>query len=358
MPGASRRRGFARGQGLPPERDGAAADRWGAVQVIGMILRLVLAFALLAVAALGCGQDFPSRPVRIIVPYPPGGLPDIAMRACAQHFGPLLGQPFTVENLPGSNAVTAVNTLLNASADGHTLLAIDSAQWAIIPAMNPRLPYDPQRDFAPVGLYAQNTGFFLVVNAALPAQTLQELVALARARPGALSYASAGHGSTHHLVMEDFKASLGLDILHVPYKGSAQALPAVMGGQVSMSVSSALAVALSHAKQGSIRILGVSSRKPSPLAPNVPPMADAGIPGFEHRSALGIVVRAGTPREVIDKLSAALGRIVAMPEMITRFEANGLEPAPDTSPEGLAARIREDRLTYGRIVKNLPAVID
>jgi tripartite-type tricarboxylate transporter receptor subunit TctC len=224
--------------------------------------------------------------------------------------------------------------------------------------MNPKLPYDPQRDFAPVGLYGENTGFFLVVNADVPARSLQELVALAQARPGALSYASAGYGTAHHLVMEDFKAGLGLDILHVPYKGTAQALPAVMGGQVSMTVSAALGVTLAHAKEGRVRILGVSTKQRSPLAPGVPPMADAGIPDFEHRTALGLVARAGTPRADIDRLSATLGRIVAMPETMARFEANGIEPASDTSPEALAARIRKDRVTYGRIVKNLPVAAD
>jgi tripartite-type tricarboxylate transporter receptor subunit TctC len=310
---------------------------------------------LVALSALAAAQEFPSRPLRIIVPYSAGGLPDVAMRVLASQLAAELGQPCTVENLPGSNAIVAVNALIAAPADGHTLLSLDAAQWAIIPAMNPHLPYDPLRDFAPVGLYGQNTGFMLVVGAAVPARTLQELVALARARPGELSYGSAGHGTAHHLMMEDFKAQLGLDILHVPYKGTAQSLPAVMGGQVSMTVAATSAPVLAQAKDGRIRILAVSTRTRSRLAPEVPTIAEAGSPGFEHRTALGLVVRAGTPRAVVDRLSAALRHILATAETIARFEGNGLEPAPDATPEALAARIRADRLLYDRIVRHLPA---
>jgi tripartite-type tricarboxylate transporter receptor subunit TctC len=318
-----------------------------------MLRRISAAIAVALVSMLAGAQDFPSRPIRIIVAYSAGGLPDVIARILVEPLSARLGQPVTVENLPGSNGVAAINALLAAPADGHTILSADAAHWAIYPAMTPKLPYDPVKDFAPVGLYGQNNGFILVVNPAVPAQTLQELITLAKARPGALSYASAGFGTAHHLVMEDFKSELGLDILHVPYKGTAQALPAVMGGQVSMTVSAAYAITLGHAKEGTVRILGVSTRKRSPLAPDVPAISEV-IPGFEHRTALGFVVRAGTPQAIIDKLSAALASVIANPEVAARFQANGVEPVTDASPRALGVRIDQDRTTYARVVKRLP----
>jgi tripartite-type tricarboxylate transporter receptor subunit TctC len=180
---------------------------------------------------------------------------------------------------------------------------------------------------------------------------LNDLVTLAKAKPGALSYASAGVGSIHHLIMEDLKGNLGLDILHVPYKGSAQAVPALVGGQVNMAVAS-LAVISSYVKEGRIRLLGVSSPKRSSLAPDVPTMAEAaGLPEFGHTGGSGLFARAGTPRAVIERMSAALGKAAAVPEVVSRFATVGMEPSPNISPEYLAGRIRGDRIKYTRIVK-------
>ncbi len=260
------------------------------------------------------------------------------------------GNPFITENIPGANGVAALNALLKMPPDGYTLFYGNAGTWAINTALDPKLPYDPQKDLAPIGLIGESTGLFLAVAGSVPANTLKELVAMVKSRPDAFSYASSGFGSIHHLIMEDFKASLGLNILHVPYKGSGQAIPALVSGQVSMGLASLGAVS-PYVKDGRIRLLGVSTKKRSSMAPNVPPMAEAGIPGFDHTTPLGLLARAGTARAVIDKLSAALAKAVAIPEVVARFAAIGLEPPTDTTPEALAETIRQDRIKYTRVVK-------
>lgn len=332
-------------------------DNGNSMKRSSLFSRLGAALAVMAFCAAGNAQDYPNRGVKIIVPYAPGGQPDVAVRVLAQQFSLQLGHPFLVENIPGSSGIAAINAFLKMPPNGYTLLYGDAGHWAINTALNPKLPYDPQKDFAPIGLFGETTGLFLVVTESVPAGTLQELVVLVKSRPGAFSYASAGIGSIHHLIMEDFRASLGLNILHVPYKGSAQAVPALVGGQVSMALAS-LAVVSSYARDGRVRILGVSTKKRSSMAPNVPPMAEAGIPDFDHAAGLGLVAPAGTARAVIDKLSAALAKSVAMPEVVARFATVGLEPAADTTPDGLAERIRQDRLKYARVVKISGATAD
>ena len=312
--------------------------------------RLGAALAVMALCAAGNAQDYPNKPVRIIVSSAPGGQPDIAFRVLAQHFSVQFNNRFLVENIPGANGVAAINALLKMPPDGYTLFYGYAGTWAINTALNPKLPYAPQKDFAPIGIIGETAGLLLVVANSVPAGTLRELVALAKSRPGALSYASSGFGSIHHLIMEDFNTSLGLNILHVPYKGSGESVPALVGGQVSMALASLAAVS-PHAKEGRVRILGISTKERSSMLPTVPPMAEAGIPGFDHPAALGLLARSGTARAVIDRLSAALAKSVAMPEVVARFAAIGLEPAADTTPDTLAERIRQDRVKYTRVVK-------
>ena len=326
------------------------------------IARALASIALLAWGALApvpaAAQDYPARSVKVIVPYAPGGQPDVAVRVLSQQFALQLGQPFVVENIAGSSGIAAYTALLKMPADGYTLAHGDSGNWAITVALNPKLSYEPLRDFAPVGLYGQTTGLFVVVNSDVPVHSLKELIALAKAKPGALSYASAGIGSIHHLIMEDFKTTVGLNILHVPYKGSAQAVPALVGGQVSMSIAS-LAVITPYAKEGRVRILSVSTARRSTLAPEVPTMAEAaGLPDFEHGGALGLVARAGTPQPIIERLSGALARAAPLPEVVARFATVGLEPVPSTRPEVLAEQMRRDLAKYNRLVKTTGITVD
>ncbi|MFM9969268.1 MAG: Bug family tripartite tricarboxylate transporter substrate binding protein [Burkholderiales bacterium] len=316
---------------------------------LAYIAYLLTGFALCMPGA--AAQDYPSRAVKILVPYAPGGQPDTAIRVLSQHFGALLGQPFIVENIAGSSGVAAINTLLKAPADGYTLLSADAGHWAINLALDPKHTYDPERDFTPIGLFGETTGLFLAVNDSVSVKSFQELATLARAKPGALSYASAGVGSIHHLIMEDLKSNLKMDILHVPYKGSAQAVPALVGGQVNMAIAS-LAVISGYVKEGRIKLLGVGNFRRSGLAPDVPTMAEAaGIPDFGHTGGSGLFARAGTPRPALDKIVAALAKVALQPEVLARYATVGLEASPNLTPEYLSNRIRHDRIKYTRIVK-------
>jgi tripartite-type tricarboxylate transporter receptor subunit TctC len=321
----------------------------------GRAVRAALAtIASLVVAGMGSvslAQEYPAKAVRIIMPYPPGGQPDIVLRLLAQQFTTQLGQPFQVEHLPGSGGMVATTALLRSAPDGYTIAYADAGSWAIYPAMNPKVEYDPLRDFAPIGLFAQSGGMFLVVNTSQSIGTLQELIAQARAKPGSLSYASAGIGTIHHLIMEDFKATFGLDILHVPYKGALQAIPALAGGQVSMAISAPSSVA-SYIKEGRFKVLATSAKERNPLAADVPTIGEAtGRPDFDHTGYMGMVARTGTPRPVIDRVSGALTRALAVPEIAARFTSVGLEPVADARPEAAMEQMRKDNARYARIVK-------
>jgi tripartite-type tricarboxylate transporter receptor subunit TctC len=314
------------------------------------------AAAIVSMAAAGfftaaLAQEYPVKPVKIIMPYPPGGQPDIVLRLIAQQFSAQFGQPFQVEHLPGSGGIVATNALLRSPVDGYTLAYADAGSWAIYPAMNPKVDYDPLRDFAPIGLFAQSGGMFLVVNTSQSPGTLQELIAQAKARPGSLSYASAGIGTIHHLIMEDFKATFGLDILHVPYKGAVQSIPALASGQVSMAIGAPSSVA-GYVKDGRFKVLATTAKERNPLAADVPTVGEATAkPEFDHTGFMGMVARTGTPRPVIDRLSAALAKAIAVPEVAARFTSVGLEPVADARPEAALEQMRKDFARYARIVK-------
>jgi tripartite-type tricarboxylate transporter receptor subunit TctC len=324
---------------------------------VSMLARLGGALVLTLACTLAHAADYPNRSVRIIVPYAAGGQADVAVRILARQFSQQLGQPFVVENIPGTNGIAAINALMRSPADGYTLSYGDAGHWAINFALNPGLPYDPEKDFAPIGLFGETAGLFLVVNDAVPARTLQELVALARASPGMLSYASAGVGSIHHILMEDFKARLGLDIVHIPYKGSSQAMPAVVGGQVPVGIAS-LANVTAFARDARIRVLGIGTLKRSPMAPSVPPMAEAGAPGFNHDAEVGLIARAGVPPAIIDQLAQALAKAIGAPEVAAAFAQVGLTPVTNTTPQRLAERIREDRRKYDRLARKVGITAD
>ena len=259
--------------------------------------------ALMPISSMGSASadDYPNRPVRIIVPYTPGGQADLAVRIIAEQFTSSFGKPFIVLNMPGSSGIAAMNTALGAPADGYTISYADAGHWAINGALNPKLSYDPEKDFVPIGLFGETTGLFLAVNENMAVKTLGQLISEARAKPGTLTYGSPGIGSIHHLIMEDFKASAGLDILHIPYKGSTQTLPALVSGEVAMVISSLGSVA-SYVEQGKVRLLAVSTKMRSALAPNVPTIAELAVPDFDHAGAEGLIARTGTPREIIDRL--------------------------------------------------------
>lgn len=312
-------------------------------------LDLMLVAALLAWAAASGAQNYPSRPVRVVVPYAAGGLPDTMTRLAAVRMIEVLGQQVVVDNRPGAGGIGACELVANANPDGYTLLVADVAQTAINPALYAKLPYDSLRDFAPVSLMGTSAQF-LTANATVPANTLQDLIKLAKSRPGQIRYGSGGIGSVHHLSMEALKTPLGLDIVHVPYKGNGQAIPAMIGGEVAL-VFSALPAIEAHLKTGRVKLLAVNTQKRSPQAPNVPTVGEVtGIKGYDYPPAIGVLAPAKTPRAIVNRVAEAVAAAVRHPEVASRYVTLGIEPVGNT-PAEYAAQIRVDIAKYAKAVK-------
>jgi tripartite-type tricarboxylate transporter receptor subunit TctC len=300
--------------------------------------RLFLAALLLAAGAAGA-QPFPSKPLRMLVGFPPGGANDILARIVAQKLTESLGQPVVVENRPGASGVIAAEATARATPDGYTLMLGSTGTNSIAPALNAKMPYDPVNGLAPVGLVGLAASA-LVVNATVPAQNVAELVALARSRPGKLTYASSGSGTTLHLGGELFKQLAGVDLLHVPYKGNAQALGDVAGGQVDM-IFSALPPALPLARAGKVRILGIGMPQRMRSAPELPTLAEQGVPGYEMWTWYGVFATGGSPAAAIDRLSLDLRKALADPAVREQIAAQGADAASNTPAEFRALLVSE-----------------
>lgn len=292
-------------------------------------------------------QTYPVKPVRILVGYSPGGLPDTVARIVAQRLGEKWGQQVVVENRPSANAVVAADAVAKAAPDGYLLLVTDSSTTAINPFIYAKLPYQP-KDLLPVSLVAR-APLFLAANDTLPAKTFQEFVALAKAQPGKLSYGSSGIGSTHHLAMESLKASLGLFIVHVPYRGTGQSVPALIGGQVPV-VFSAYPSLASYVRAGQVKLLAVNSLQRSKLAPDVPTIAELAIPGFDFAPTIGVFAPAGTPADVVNKIATDIAQVVRIPEVVQQMSNLGIE-AVGGSPAEYAAQLKGDAERYEVAVK-------
>ena len=314
-----------------------------------LIFKLSAGFAVLAAsAALAHAQDYPTRQFKIVAPYPPGGQADVIGRIICQSLTTLLGQPCLIENRPGAGGVAGTDAVVKAAPDGYTLLIADSGQWAITPAIMAKPPYDPVRDLAPIGLVT-TSALFIAIHSSVPANTIQEFIALAKSKPGIYQYGSSGNATVHHLIMETFKSSFGLDMPHVPYKGAGQSVPALVAGQVPV-VAAGLVSLAPYAKAGQIRVLVASTQKRSPLAPDVVGMAEIGANDVDFPGELGVFAPARTPKPIIDKLAAALQSAVKNPEYAKRTHAAGIEPASST-PEQFAEIIRVDQEKYRRAIK-------
>ncbi len=313
-------------------------------------LRKLLFFIALCAAAApaALAQGWPAKPVRIIVPYPAGGSGDIVARVIAQKMSDGLGQQVTVDNRPGANGNIGTDAVAKSPPDGYTLLLATDIQFAISPALGAKLPYDPARDFEPVSLVAF-VELILVAHPSLPANSVQELVALAKSQPGRINYASTGPGSTHHLSIELLKSRGGFDLTHVPYKGAGQALPDLISGQVQL-MQLGIPQTLPHLKAGRVKALGVGAAKRLAVLPEVPTVAEQGFPGYEANNSWNLFAPAGTAREIVARLHAEVVRVVALADVRDRFAATGLEPVGST-PEQLAARMREDRAKWSRVIK-------
>src|SRR5262245_43588427 len=308
-------------------------------------LLAVLLAALTVPAA--AAERYPARPVRLVVPAAPGGGTDISARILADALGPLLGQTVVVDNRAGAGTVLGADIVSKATPDGYVLL-ISPNSLAINAALYAKLPYDALRDFAPISLVADQPNI-LVVHPALPARTLQDFVALARSQPGKLVYGSGGIGVGSHLAMELLLMSQKIELVHVPYKGVGPAVTALLANEVSALLST-FASALPHVKSGRLRALGVTSAQRAPALPDIPTIAESGVPGYEYGTWYGLLAPAGTPRAVVEKLSRATAEVLASPKIAERFVAQGLTPTPST-PAQFFAHLKLDTDKWIKVVR-------
>ena len=310
--------------------------------------RSLLTFvALTALCAAAWSQGYPERPVKLVVPYAPGGSADIVARLIADEWGKALGKSVFIENKAGAGGNLGVDTVAKSVPDGYTI-GLQTVSLAINPALNAKMPYDTLKDLAPIGMVAASQ-HVLVVNTSLPAQDLNELLALAKRKPGKLTYGSAGGGSTFHMSAELFKAQAGVAIVHIPYRGGGPALTDTIAGQVDMSFP-VLSAAQGHVQAGKLRALGVTGMKRSALLPNVPTIAEAGLPGYAFETWFTVFAPAGTPKPVIDKLNATLLATLQSTPVKERMSKEGFEPTPST-PEQARARLVADMPKWAQLIK-------
>jgi tripartite-type tricarboxylate transporter receptor subunit TctC len=315
----------------------------------------LLCLLLSLIPAIAPAQDWPTKPVRMIVPYAAGGLPDTMTRILGIRLAENIGQQVLVENRGGAGGISGTEAVAKAPADGYTLLVADVGQVAINPHLYAKLPYDGLKDLTGVSLLG-TTSLFLVAHPSVPAASFQELVAHARSRPGQLNYGSSGTGSIHHLATEALKTALKLDIVHVPYKGMGQAVPALLGGQVSM-LYSALPAIDAHVKAGKLKLLAISTLKRSPQAPEVPTVAELGVPGYDFGPEIGVLAPSGMPPALVARMSAEIARAVRHPDVSQRFLQLGIEPV-GSNPESYGVRIRAAYDRYGPVVRASGAKAD
>lgn len=311
-------------------------------------------FALLPNAAFAQSAGYPSKPIRIVVPFPPGAFNDTLGRMLAQRFQETWSQPAIVENKPGAGSLIGTEFAAKAPGDGYTLLIV-ALPFSVLQSLHPQAKLDVTRDFVPV-IQAGATPNMLVVPSSLPATTVQEFVALAKAKPGQLSYASAGSGSSPHLAMEMFKTMTGTNLIHVPYKGSAPALTDLIAGQVAAYFDNA-PNALPHVRAGKLRALAVTTSKRSSFAPDVPTVAESGLADFELTAWFGVVAPTGTPRDIAEKLNGEIQRFLASAEAKDRFLKAGVEPVGGTT-EQFGGHIRREVAKWAKVVADSGAKLE
>ena len=313
-----------------------------------LALVLVLTLVLSLCANLAAAQGFPSKPIRLLCPFPPGGGVDITARAIAHELSASLGQPVIVENRPGAGGNVAAAEVARASPDGHTLLVTLNALHAISPHLYAKLPFDALQDFSFITPLVSFHNV-LVVSAESRTRSVQELIAAAKREPGKLTFASSGNGTNIHLVGELFRTMAGIEIVHVPYKGSAPALTDLMGGAVAMMFDT-IPSAVAHVKSGKLRALGVTGAKRSPLFPDVPTVSEAGLPGFEVVSWYGLIGPAGMPQEVLRRLNAEAAKGASGKDFRGRMEPLGFEIVT-SSPERMVQMIKADSARWAGVIK-------
>ena len=318
--------------------------------------RAIRRAALAALATVSCAmvagpalaQAYPSKPIRLVIPFAPGGGTDITGRAIAQRLAEAWGQPVVVDNRPGANGTTAVDAVVKAPADGYTLTMITSSH-SVNSTLYPKLGYDLLRDLAPI-TQATSQPYALIIHPSVPAQSLKELIALARAKPDWINYGSSGNGGFSHLAGAMFASQAGVRLTHVPYRGGSPAMADVIGGQIQMLFSTILQSS-PHIKAGKLRALAVSTRTRSRALPEVPTMVESGLPNYVVAGWYGMLAPAKTPRPVIDRLNSEIVRILHLPEVVERLAADGSEPVGNT-PEEFGAHIRSEIARWRKVIQD------
>ncbi len=316
--------------------------------LLSATLGVALGASLFAAAPVSA-QGYPNKPVRLIVPWPPGQATDLAARIVADKLAQSLGQPFIVENKPGAGGLIGTETVVKAAPDGYTLLAASSGPISIMPNLQ-KIPYDPLKDLAPVSLVAI-APFALVTHPSFPAANAREFVALVRAHPDKYTFSSSGTGATAHLLAELFNSMAQLKARHVPYKGSAPALTDLMGGQIDYTIETVASI-VSHVKSGKLKAYGVTTARRSSAMPDVPTLAEAAnLPGYDAAAWIGYMAPAGTPREITARLAAEVQKAVLATDLKDRYVTLGMEPVANT-PDELGALLRREQQRYGTIIRN------
>jgi tripartite-type tricarboxylate transporter receptor subunit TctC len=313
--------------------------------------------AVLATRPAGAQAAYPSRPITFVVPYPAGGTTDLLARLVAEQLRTGMGATVVVENKPGAGTTLGAGQVAKAQGDGHTLLMATSTTLAINKSLYQKLPYDPIADFTPIALVAA-VPFALIVNPQLPVKSLAEFIAYAKSKPGELSYGSAGNGSPHHLGAEMLKTAAGIDMKHVPYRGSVQqAMQDLIGGQIPLMIMD-LQPALPQIAEGKVRALGVTTKARVGSAPDIPTLVEGGLAGFELVAWQGVVAPAGVPRPIVDRLAREIATLVSAPETRTKLNALALEPLSGSTPDTFAAYVKSEVERWAPIVKASGATVE
>jgi len=316
---------------------------------------LAAGLVLVGVCQAGLAQTYPAKPIRIVVPFPPGGIADLFARVIGQKFGEAWGQPGVVENRPGAGGNIGAEIVAKSPPDGYTLVTGSIGTHAVNVSLFSKLAYDPIRDFAPVALIMEAEGL-LVVHPSLPAKSVKELIALAKSRPGQIAYASAGHGTAAHLSGELFKSMAKVNLVHVPYKGNVPALTDLIAGQTSLLFAT-MPTALPHVQSGRLRALAVTSSSRSPAAPELPTIAEAALPGYSVTNWIGFFAPAGTPRDIVVKLNAEVVRIMQAPDIQKRLATEGAKFSPWT-PEQFGGFVKTEQTKWAKVVKEAGIRVD
>jgi len=316
---------------------------------------VIAALAMCAAGAVMAQTSYPDRPIHLVVPYPPGALTDLLARAIGERLGASLKQPVIVDNKPGAGTLVGAEFVAKQPADGYTLLMATSTTLGISPALYQPSPIDPVKDFAPISQVG-SVNFFLIANPQFSAKNVREMIDAIKRNPGKYNYASVGSGSPHQLFMESLKAEFGLDIQHIPYKGTPAALTDLLGGAIQVMFADAT-VAVPNIRAGKVIALGTSAARPTTLLPNVPPVSST-VPGYDWQAWQGIVAPAGTPRDVIARLSSELQRIQETQEFKEQLFKFGMEPFAPHGPEQFAATIAGEQPRWAKAIKDSGAKVD